>query len=101
MTHATAPKRDFTRFERDTPNELWQMDFKGDFALDAGGRCHPFGVIDDYSRYSLSLVACANQRTNTVKGHLTSAFIQYRRPAALLMDNGSPWGTRGANRGPR
>ena len=38
MTHATAPKRDFTRFERETPNELGQMDFKGDFALDAGGR---------------------------------------------------------------
>ncbi len=92
MTHATAPKRDFTRFERDTPNELWQMDFKGDFALDAGGRCHPFGVIDDYSRYSLCLVACSNQRTDTVQGHLTSTFIRYGLPAAMLMDNGSPWG---------
>ena len=92
LEHATAPKRDFTRFERAAPNELWQMDFKGDFALDAGGRCHSFGIIDDYSRYSLCLAACANQRTDTVAGHLRSTFNRYGLPGAMLMDNGSPWG---------
>src|SRR3984885_8461852 len=29
-----------TRFERAAPNELWQMDFKGHFAI-GSGRCHP------------------------------------------------------------
>src|SRR5262249_54744298 len=38
----------FQRFERSRPNELWQMDFKGDFATGAG-RCHPLTVIDDHS----------------------------------------------------
>ena len=30
----------FQRFERERPNALWQMDFKGHFAT-AQGRCHP------------------------------------------------------------
>ena len=30
------------RFEREAPNEMWQMDFKGHFALDRG-RCHAAG----------------------------------------------------------
>jgi transposase InsO family protein len=89
---AVAPRRDFMRFEREAPNELWQMDFKGDFKLADGGRCYPFGVIDDYSRYSISLVACPNFRTGTVKAHLGSAFGRYGLPEAMLMDNGSPWG---------
>ena len=39
------------RFERDEPNELWQMDFKGHFDI-GGGRCHPLTVLDDHSRYA-------------------------------------------------
>lgn len=92
MEHQTPLKRDYIRFERSEPNELWGMDFKGDFALNKGGRCFSFGVIDDYSRYSLSLVACPNQQTATVQQHLTNTFSVYGLPGAMLMDNGAPWG---------
>ena len=37
----------FKRFEMDSPNELWQMDFKGHFAMDNGKRCHPLTILDD------------------------------------------------------
>ncbi|MDX1449043.1 MAG: IS481 family transposase [Acidimicrobiia bacterium] len=96
MEHEVAPRRDYLRFERAAPNELWQMDFKGHFGLEDGTRCHPFGVIDDYSRYSISLVACGDERTGTVKQHLQVAFGRYGLPEAMLCDNGSPWGN---NRG--
>jgi transposase InsO family protein len=33
--------RGYQRFEHASPNDLWQMDFKGHFALVGGGRCHP------------------------------------------------------------
>ena len=92
MEHAVAPNRDYLRFEHGASNELWEMDFKGDFALAAGGRCYPFGVVDDYSRYSLALVACANQQTPTVQEHLVTTFDRYGLPDAILMDNGAPWG---------
>ena len=81
------------RFEREAPNELWQMDFKGDFALHAGGRCYPLTVTDDHSRYNVLLEACGDQRTATVQSHLTAAFERYGLPRAMLMDGGPPWGS--------
>ena len=39
------------RFEHAAPNALWQMDFKGHFALGDASRCHPLTVLDDHSRY--------------------------------------------------
>lgn len=90
-----APSREpraYRRFERDAPNELWQMDFKGWFRLSDGARCHPFGLLDDYSRFNLRLGACLNQRTGTVTEHLTAAFRVYGLPERILCDNGAPWG---------
>jgi transposase InsO family protein len=81
----------FLRFEYAAPNELWQMDFKGSFAFPSGKRCYPLGVLDDHSRYSLVLQACADQRAVTVKEHLTQCFREYGLPERMLMDNGPPW----------
>ena len=84
--------RPYQRFERAAPNELWQMDFKGAFALDEGGRCYPLTVLDDHSRFLVGLHACANQQTETVQQRLTGVFQEYGLPERMLMDNGSPWG---------
>lgn len=80
------------RFERAQPNELWQMDFKGYFALQAGGYCHPLTVIDDHSRFLVGLKACPNETYPTVQEQLTAIFRQFGLPERMLMDNGSPWG---------
>jgi transposase InsO family protein len=81
----------FKRFERAAPNELWQMDYKGHFAL-LRGRCHPLTVLDDHSRYSVGLEACEDERGATVQERLTNIFRRHGRPLQMLMDNGSPWG---------
>jgi transposase InsO family protein len=81
----------FSRFEHARPNELWQMDFKGHVALQAG-RLHPLTVLDDHSRFSVVLAACANERTETVRQQLVTAFRRYGLPERLMTDNGSPWG---------
>jgi hypothetical protein len=91
----TAKHQPFTRFERSAPNELWQMDFKGHFATDQG-RCHPLSVLDEHSRSSLGIIACAEQTDATVREHLTTLFRRYGLPDAMLADNGSPWGGSGA-----
>jgi transposase InsO family protein len=80
-----------TRFERPAPNDLWQMDFKGDVATLDGRRCCPLTVLDDHSRFNVVLAACADQRTATVRRHLTDAFRRYGLPAEILCDNGTPW----------
>jgi transposase InsO family protein len=87
--------RAWQRFEAEQPNALWQMDFKGHFALGsaaAGSRCHPLGVLDDHSRFCVLLAACADERGATVQQHLIAAFQRYGLPDRLLMDNGGPWG---------
>lgn len=82
----------FQRFEKERPNELWQMDFKGYFRLEAGGYCHPLTVLDDHSRFLIGLRACANERFETVQTQLIHLFRQFGLPERMLMDNGSPWG---------
>jgi len=82
----------YQRFEHAAPNDLWQMDFKGDFALAGGGRCHPLTILDDHSRYNLLLSACANQQQTTVLSRLKPVFERYGLPRRMLMDNGAPWG---------
>ena len=83
----------FQRFERAAPNELWQMDFKGHFALVDGQRCHPLTVLDDHSRFLLSLYACTNETGLVVQAQLTRLFQHFGLPDCILCDNGSPWGS--------
>jgi transposase InsO family protein len=80
------------RFERDEPNELWQMDFKGSSTLGNGERLFPLTVIDDHSRYALCIGACGDETGNTVKTQLTGVFQRYGLPQAFFVDNGNPWG---------
>src|SRR5713101_8498579 len=90
----SAQPRIWQCFEREAPNELWQMDFKGHFAM-AQGRCHPLTVLDDHSRYSMTIAACGNERDETVRIQLASVFRRYGLPFSMLMDNGPPWGDAG------
>ncbi|MGO9700751.1 MAG: IS481 family transposase [Xanthobacteraceae bacterium] len=80
------------RFEKPAPNLLWQMDFKGWMPLANGSRCHPLTVLDDHSRYSVGLDACANEQASTVQSRLERTFRRYGLPDAIFVDNGTPWG---------
>lgn len=86
------PGEPWRRFEKDAPNVMWQMDFKGHMPLGGGGDCHPLTVIDDHSRYAVCLKACANEQANTVQNAMTRTFERYGLPECILADNGSPWG---------
>ena len=94
------PQGPLQRFERRLPNELWQMDHKGDVATQCGQRCHPFTVLDDHSRFNLVLDAAADQRTATVQNALQVAFERYGLPEAILCDNGGTWGGGAAGHTP-
>jgi hypothetical protein len=68
------------------------MDFKGHVPLQGGAPCYPLTIIDDHSRFSPCLAACADERGPTVKAHLEVAFRHYGLPEAMFVDNGNPWG---------
>ena len=80
-----------TSFEAEHPNDLWQMDFKG--LVETGtGRCDPFDILDDHSRFNLILHASPDQQETTVQRLLSDTFGIYGLPKRILCDNGSPWG---------
>jgi transposase InsO family protein len=83
--HRAATKR----FQREAPNQLWQMDFKG--MPDKRKGCLPLVVIDDHSRYLLGLFATTSTQARPVQENLTTVFRRDGLPEAMLMDHGTPW----------
>jgi len=83
--HRQAPGR----FQRGTPNELWQMDFKSPKGWNAA--VGPLSVLDDCSRYLLVLQAVWTNHGELVREQLESAFTTCGVPQAMLMDHGIPW----------
>ena len=78
------------RFEREAPNELWQMDFKGEYQY-AGGWCYPLSIVDDHSRYAVGLYPLRSPALEPVRACVVRTFEVYGVPEALLMDHGTPW----------
>jgi transposase InsO family protein len=78
-----------SRFERSTPNELWQMDFKSPKGWNAA--VGPLSVLDDHSRYLLVLQAVWSAHGELVREQLETAFARCGVPQAMLMDHGVPW----------
>jgi len=83
------------RFERERPNELWQIDFKGPVRLlEHGRRCHPLAILDDHSRYLIGLFALPSTQLGPVREALRRSFQHYGLPEQILTDRGAPfWST--------
>ena len=79
------------RFERERPNQLWQMDFKGQYRLDDGSECYPLSILDDHSRFLVGLHALPSTKTVGVEERLIQTFQHYGLPDEMLMDHGVPW----------
>lgn len=90
----SAKHQAFLRFQRAAPNELWQMDFKGEFKLPQG-RCYPLTILDDHSRFAVALEACARNTKNITQTAMIQVFRRYGLPEWITCDNGSPWGSGG------
>lgn len=77
------------RFEREAPNQLWQMDFKGPKGWDEP--VGPLSMLDDHSRYVTLLQRTGSTRAEGVQEALEKAFCECGVPEAMLMDHGTPW----------
>ncbi len=77
------------RFEREQPNQLWQMDFKSPKGWDRPAG--PLSVLDDASRYVIALQGTWTTRWEPVRDRLQAAFSDCGVPEAMLMDHGTPW----------
>ncbi len=76
----------------DAPNEVWTIDFKGQFKTRDGIYCYPLTLLDHYSRYLLACRALFDVKTAGARTTLERVFREHGLPTAIRSDNGSPFG---------
>jgi transposase InsO family protein len=81
-------KREWKRWERGRPNELWQMDVVGGFLLADGSQVKALTGVDDHSRFCVSARLMPRERTRLVCDGLSAAMRSYGVPEQILTDNG-------------
>ena len=79
----------------EAPNEVWTIDFKGQFKTRDGIYCYPLTVLDNYSRYLLACTALTNVKTLGTKRALERLFREFGLPQAIRSDNGPPFASTG------
>jgi transposase InsO family protein len=89
--HGRVPDREVSpqatlRFERPTPNELWQMDHKCDVEI-ARVRRYQLSILDDHSRYLLRMAAVGDCAITTAFRVLWELMGEVGMPRSILCDN--------------
>lgn len=74
------------------PNQIWTADFKGEFRLGNRRYCYPLTAVDSYSRYLLACRGLESTQGRTARAVFDGLFREYGLPAAILTDNGAPFG---------
>lgn len=94
-----SPKKRYDRDPRPlkqstAPNQLWSVDFKGDFPLGNGHRCYPLTVMDDRSRHLMGITAQSTTKTVPTQAAFVRIFREYGLPERIRSDNGVPFASR-------
>jgi putative transposase len=80
------------------PNELWTVDFKGQFRTGDGRYCYPLTVADRFSRFLLDCHGLLRPTELETRQRFTHAFAEYGLPGAIRSDNGVPFASTGLAR---
>jgi len=75
-------------------NDVWSLDYKGQFMLLNGNYCYPLTVTDNYSRYLLCCQALVGPQYKPTRRYLESLFREHGVPMAIRSDNGTPFAGR-------
>ena len=77
------------------PNEVWCVDYKGQFRLGNGSYCYPLTVTDLLSRYIVAVEGCDGTDEESAREVFTAAFREHGLPMVIRSDNGTPFASRG------
>jgi transposase InsO family protein len=80
------------------PNDLWTVDFKGQFRTGDAAYCYPLTVADSLSRYLLGCRALSSTETKPTRDSFERLFRQYGLPRAIRSDNGTPFASTAIGR---
>ena len=79
-------------------NEVWCVDFKGEFKTRDGRYCYPLTVTDSYSRYLIGCQGLLSTETRGAKEVFARLFKKYGLPEAIRSDNGTPFASTALGR---
>ena len=77
------------------PNQVWPVDFKGQFKTGDGRYCFPLTVTDHCSRMLLVCQGLTSVRGAEARPVLEAVFREVGLPEAIRTDNGYPFAARG------
>ena len=80
-------------------NDVWCVDFKGQFKTRDGRLCYPLTVMDAASRYLLACTAFHEPTAENVRNVFVALFERYGLPKAIRSDNGQPFASVSAAAG--
>ena len=72
-------------------NEVWGVDYKGQFKLGNGKWCYPLTMSDIHSRYLLECQSLESTVCIDAKDSMEHTFREYGLPDKIRSDNGSPF----------
>jgi transposase InsO family protein len=81
------------------PNDVWCVDFKGQFAMRDRRVCYPLTVIDAATRFLLACIGFHEPTLDNVRGVFVELFQKYGLPKAIRSDNGEPFASVSAAAG--
>lgn len=76
-------------------NDVWCVDYKGQFRLGNGQYCYPLTMTDAYSRMLLACEGLDNTRSAEARAVFKDTFRRYGLPGAIRSDNGTPFASTG------
>lgn len=91
-SHVPAYTQPFYRCQ--APNDVWSLDYKGQFYTRNSRICYPLIATDNYSRFILNCDALKGPRYIPTQRSLENTFRQYGLPWAMRFDNGTPFASR-------
>jgi len=80
--------------ECNAPNDVWSIDYKGQFHMKNGHVCYPLTLSDNFSRFLLGCQALQGPRYAPTRRCIESIFREYGLPRAIRFDNGTPFAGR-------
>jgi transposase InsO family protein len=80
--------------ECDAPNDIWSIDYKGQFHMKNRHICYPLTLSDNFSRFLLGCQALEGPRYVPTRHCLELIFREYGLPMAIRCDNGTPFAGR-------
>ena len=87
----SAPPRTMGLRNATSPNEVWCVDYKGQFRLGNRTLCYPFTLTDQVSRYLLACDGMEAIDSDEAWEASANAFRRYGLPLVIRSDNGSPF----------